>query len=280
MVGSCRNIPAGLGRLGMLVALAATPLLTGCVSNPGTNDPYEKTNRTFYNFNEALDRYALKPVTDFYVKVVPAPIRTGVDNGFYNLEYANVILNDFLQAKWGQGFSDVGRMAVNSTVGIAGFFDPATGWGMPRHDNDFGITMAKWGFKPGPYLVLPILGPMTLRDTPNIAVAYVCDPVVWVTGVPVYVSFPLRSVQAINYRARADNALRFAYYVAIDPYVFMREGYLAYRENQINEGKVRPNQSMYDEDTDVGPSTAPGTAPSTTSSTTSAVSQPASQPEK
>jgi phospholipid-binding lipoprotein MlaA len=265
----------------MVFALLAAPMLTGCVSNPGTIDPYEKTNRAFFHFNEAIDRYALKPVTDFYVKVVPAPIRTGVDNGFHNLEYANVILNDFLQAKWGQGFSDTGRMAVNSTVGIAGFFDPATGWGMPIHDNDFGITLAKWGVKPGPYLVLPILGPMTLRDTPNIGVALVCDPVFWV-GVPAYVSFPLRSLQAVNYRARADNALRFAYYAAIDPYVFMREGYLAYRENQINEGKVRPNQSIYDEDTDMGPSTAPSTAPTSATSTAPsaapAESQPASQP--
>jgi phospholipid-binding lipoprotein MlaA len=259
----------------MLLALLLAPLLTGCVSNPGTIDPYEKTNRTFDNFNNAIDHYALKPVTDFYVKVVPAPIRTGIDNGFYNLEYANVIINDFLQAKWGQGLSDTGRMAVNSTIGIAGFFDPATGWGMPRHDNDLGITLAKWGVKPGPYLVLPLLGPMMLRDTPNIAMAFVCDPVVWV-GVPAYVSFPLRSTQAVNYRARADIAFKFRNQAAIDPYVFTRDAYIQYRENLINEGKVRRDQSIYDEDTDTGPSTAPSSAPTTAP----AASRPESQPER
>src|SRR5262245_1302748 len=109
------------------------PLLMGCSSTPG--DPLEKINRAMYSFNETLDRYAIKPATDVYVKIVPLPIRTGIGNGFDNLFYGNVIVNDFLQAKWGQGLSDTGRMAVNSTVGVLGIFDVATGWGMPEHEN-------------------------------------------------------------------------------------------------------------------------------------------------
>jgi phospholipid-binding lipoprotein MlaA len=251
------------------------PTLTGCVSN-GNVDPWEKTNRAIYNFNDVIDRYALKPASDFYIHVIPQPIRQGLDNGFRNLEYGNVILNDFLQARWGQGLSDVGRMAVNSTIGIAGWFDVATGWGMPEHDNDLGITLARWGVKPGIYIVVPILGPTTARDAPNFVSQTLTDPVVWV-GVPWYVSFPLRTTEAINYRSRAETAFRFRNYAAIDPYVFTRDAFLQYRENLIREGKVRQDQSIYDEDTETGATTAPVTAPSTVPGTAPA-SGPQSQP--
>src|SRR5690242_16504311 len=104
-------------------AIYALILLGGCATNGSKIDPWEKTNRVFYNINDGMDRYALKPLADGYVKVVPKPIRTGLGNGFDNLGYFNVILNDFLQGKCDQGWSDSGRMLVNSTIGIAGFFD-------------------------------------------------------------------------------------------------------------------------------------------------------------
>ena len=151
-----------------LLLLAALAGLTGCASTGSKVDPWEKSNRFFYQANDSLDRYALKPLADGYVKVVPQPVRNGIGNGFANLEYGNVILNDFLQARWNQGWSDSGRMLVNSTVGIAGFFDVATPLGLPSHDNDFGITLGKWGAKPGPYLVLPLFGPSSVRDAPGI----------------------------------------------------------------------------------------------------------------
>ena len=111
-----------------------------------------------------------------YVKVIPKPIRSGIGNGFDNLIYFNVVFNDFLQAKWGQGLGDFGRMAANSTIGIGGIFDVATRWGLPSHDNDFGITLGKWGLGPGPYLVLPLLGPSSLRDAPGLAMEYAGHP--------------------------------------------------------------------------------------------------------
>ena len=241
----------------ILCAGWALMLLGGCATT-GNIDPWEKTNRVFYNFDDGLDRVLLKPVSDFYVKVVPAPIRTGLTNGFDNLGYGNVILNDFLQAKWKQGLDDTGRMAVNSTIGIAGFFDVASRWGLPSHPNDFGITLGKWGAKPGPYIVLPLLGPTTMRDVPGIFVANATNPVTWVNP-PLAITAPLGVVQGINTRSRYESALRFRNAAAVDPYVFTRTGYLQYRDNLIHEGRKPVDQSIYDEEPDSAPSTAPAT---------------------
>jgi len=233
-------------------------MLTGCAADHGNIDPWEKTNRAFYNFDDGLDRVLLKPMADVYVKVIPQPIRTGLGNGFDNLAYGNVILNDFLQGKLQQGLNDTGRMAVNSTIGIAGFFDVESRWGMHSHENDFGITLGKWGVKPGPYLVLPLLGPMTLRDTPGIVVASVTNPVTWVNP-PIGVTVSMGTVRAMDLRSRYDSALRFRNAAAVDPYVFTRTGYLQYRKNLIHEGKKPVDQSLYDEDPDAAPATVPAT---------------------
>ena len=120
----------------------------GGPSGTGGIDPWEKNNRTFYNMNDQMDRVALRPLADLYVRAVPRTIRVGLGHGFDNLGYFNVILNDFLQGNTRQGASDAGRMAANSTIGILGLFDVATRWGMPPHENDFGITLGKWGAAP------------------------------------------------------------------------------------------------------------------------------------
>lgn len=231
-------------------------LLGGCAGTGGNIDPWEKTNRVLYNFDDGLDRVLLKPASDFYVKVVPEPIRTGLGNGFNNLGYGDVILNDLLQAKWGQGLSDIGRMAVNSTIGVAGIFDVASKWGLPSHENDFGITLGKWGAKPGPYLVLPLLGPTTVRDAPGILVANLTNPVTWVNP-PLYVTAPLGVVQGIDTRSRFESALRFRNAAAIDPYVFTRNGYLQYRDHLIHEGNKAVDQSLYEDEPESTPTSAP-----------------------
>ena len=233
-------------------------MLSGCAGAGGNVDPWEKTNRSFYKFDDDLDRVLLKPVSDFYVKVVPEPVRTGLGNGFNNLGYGNVILNDLLQANWPQGLGDIGRMAVNSTIGIAGIFDVASRWGLPSHQNDFGITLGKWGAKPGPYLVLPLLGPTTVRDAPGILVAELTNPVTWVNP-PLCVTVPLGTVQAMDTRSRFESALRFRNAAAIDPYVFTRNAYLQYRDHLIHEGKKPVDQSLYEEEPESAPSSAPAT---------------------
>jgi phospholipid-binding lipoprotein MlaA len=231
-----------------------TTLAAGCSSNPV--DPCEPTNRFFYGFNSGLDRFVLKPAADGYVKFVPKFIRTGLGNAFDNLDYFNVVLNDFLQGKGGQGWGDFARMAANSTVGVGGIFDVATGWGLPAHDNSFGTTLGKWNVKAGPYLVLPLVGPSCARDAPGLGVELVTDPVFWLFP-PWSVTIPLGATDTIDLRSRSDFIFRFRDEAAIDPYVFTRESYLRYRENVIHEGKAPTDESLYEDDT--GPETRPST---------------------
>ncbi|MEJ0100512.1 MAG: VacJ family lipoprotein [Pseudomonadota bacterium] len=120
--------------------------------------------RTVYKFNDALDRAVAKPVAKAYVSATPAPVRTGVSNFFNNLGYTKVMVNDLLQGKVTQFFSDTARLVVNTTVGIGGLFDPASQIGLAAHDEDFGQTLGKWGVAPGPFLMLPLLGPSDMRD--------------------------------------------------------------------------------------------------------------------
>jgi len=249
------SIPSrGLLTALLLLALACC---TGCASDPNNPDPWEKTNRFFYNLNDGFDRVALKPVADAYVKFIPQPIRRGIGNGFDNLLYFNVISNDLLQAKWSQSLGDAGRMVANSTIGIGGIFDVATGLGLPSHENDFGITLAKWGVKPGPYIVIPILGPSTLRDSSRYVYEYFSTPITYL-WLPYEITIPLYSTQTIDLRARLNDAARFRSEVAIDPYVFTRNAYLQYRDAKIHEGKPpATTQSIYDEDLDTEPTTAP-----------------------
>lgn len=239
-----------------LVAVTAVSLCGGCASGPHNPDPWQKANRAIYNVNEGIDRVALKPVADAYVKVIPKFIRTGIGNGFDNLTYFNVIGNDLLQAKWDQGLGDAGRMAVNSTIGIGGIFDVATGWKLPAHENDFGITLGKWGAGPGPYLVLPLLGPSTVRDAPRYVVEYFATPTTYL-DLPYKITIPLGATYLIDGRSRADTVVRFRNDTALDPYVFTRDAYLQYRDARIHEGKAAaPDQSIYDTDEDSGPTTA------------------------
>lgn len=237
--------------LGAMLALVAAMQL-GCSSTPG--DPLEKINRPIYWLNDKLDRYAMKPAADAYVKVVPLPIRQGIGNGLSNFTYLNVILNDFLQGNVKQGLSDTGRMAVNSTIGVAGIFDVATEWGMPKHENRLGTTLGKWGVPAGPYLVLPVLGPYTLADTPGIAMAWVTEPLYWLKP-GCEVTVPLASVAAVDARSRLETIDRFRRQTALDPYVFTRDAYLQYRNQQISGEMARPRQDIYDEDLDERPAT-------------------------
>jgi len=262
------SVDAAFSQARFLIAVAtllATSLCGGCANNPHDPDPCKSVNRFFYNVNEGVDRVALKPAADVYTKVIPKPIRTGLGNGFDNLVYFNVVANDLFQAQWNQGLGDAGRMAANSTIGIAGIFDVATGWGLPAHDNDFGITLGKWGVAPGPYLVLPLFGPSTLRDATRWLVEYAATPTTYLC-LPYKITIPLGAVDLIDARSRYDIVLRFRNDTALDPYVFTRDAYLQYREGRIHEGKpaAAPDQSIYDVDADTGPTTAPTTTRATT----------------
>ena len=167
-----RGVVHGLGGLAMLV-------LGGCASTSGPtepHDPFESFNRSMFSFNKVLDDAVFGPVAHGYVAVTPEPAREAVFNFFDNLAYLTTVVNQFLQGKVERGFEDTGRFIVNSTFGLAGLIDFASGVGIPRHDEDFGQTLAVWGVEPGPYLVLPLIGPSGFRDAVGIGVNRVAVP--------------------------------------------------------------------------------------------------------
>lgn len=239
----------------LLLGLSLCALAVGCAT-PQNPDPFEKTNRFFYGFNESLDKHVMKPVADAYTRVTPQPVRTGLTNAFNNLGYLDTILNDLLQGEVTRGLADTGRMAANSTFGVAGIFDVATGMGLPKHKADFGQTLGKWGVKQGAYLVLPVLGPSTVREAPGIGVTMVTNPLFWVDEPAA--TIPVGVLGAVNYRAEASDLVRFRNEAAIEPYVFTREAYLKYRQNLVDEGKPATQPDLEDFD-----SAAPSTRPST-----------------
>lgn len=219
-----------------MLALAGVALLSGCASNGAkndNNDPYESVNRKMYNFNDVLDKNFFQPVARGYVKVTPDPVRSGVTNFFDNLGYLNVITNDLLQGKMKQTALDSSRFVVNSTVGIGGLFDPATGFGLAAHDEDLGQTFGVWGAGEGAYLVLPLLGPNSFRDAPNLASSMLLNPLTWINSV---VTIPLGVLNAVNTRANLLEATNIRDQAALDPYTFVREAYRQQREFKIYDG--------------------------------------------
>jgi len=221
-----------------LVAATLVFTLCGCATTQQTvpEDPWERFNRGSQRFNDALDRAVLKPVATRYRKHVPRVIRTGVTNLLGHLEFPTTIVNDLLQFKLRDTAADIGRFALNSTLGIGGLLDPATRVGIPRNDEDFGQTLGRWGVPAGPYIVLPLLGPSTLRDTPAIVVDAQTDLRVQLdldTGTRV----ALGVLTVVDRRASllsTDDMLDSAF----DRYAFIRNAWLQRREYQVRDGDV------------------------------------------
>lgn len=221
------------------LALILLSLLAGCAKPPPGQayDPLEKGNRAFYAFNDVLDRILLKPLSTGYIKITPRPIRASVSNFFENIGYANTILNDFLQGKGGQGFRDLTRMLVNTTLGIGGLFDVASNMGLEKHEEDLGQTLGVWGAPSGAYLVYPVIGPSTVRDTPDLAAKTFTSGLYWMAQyVSSTIMWPIYILGIIDQRSRAENAIRFVNEMALDPYLFTREGWLQHREYLIYDG--------------------------------------------
>jgi len=240
-----------MGRLHSLLPLLFL-LVSGCASvstPPPENDPYEHFNRTVYRFNDTLDRAILKPVAKGYQKVVPQPVDDGVTNFFSNLDDVTVTLNDLLQGKVRQAGSDLSRLVWNSTVGIAGLFDVASHLGLPKHNEDFGQTLGKWGVSSGPYLVLPFLGPSTFRDTAALPADWVSDPLYHYYDEDKNGYWKLKSVYYVDKRADLLRASRILEQAALDEYVFMREAYLQRRQSLVYDGNPpQPEFDLLDEE--------------------------------
>ena len=221
----------------------------GCATTPaGVNhsDPLEPANRKVYSFNNSLDRHVLKPMADAYVRVTPLPVQTAVSHFYNNLTYPEVFLNQFLQGKFILGFSDIGRFIVNSTVGIAGLYDPATHIGLSAHNEDFGQTLAAWHVPQGAYVVLPFFGPDTARNTPDIVVSTLTNALFYVGSI--YVTLPLGVLGIVNTRAQVNGTTTLLNQAALDPYVFTRDAYLQHREFLIFDGHPPPRSyDVYDD---------------------------------
>lgn len=211
---------------------------------PRNPDPLEKLNRATHAFNDALDRMLARPAAKAYRKVAPEPVRNAVSNFVANLAYPTTAVNSALQGKFRDAGTDTLRFVVNSTIGIGGLGDPATKFGLPAHDEDFGQTLGAWGVPAGPYLVLPFLGPSTVRDTPaRVPDIYTHGRRYVGSGTTTDVS--LLGVEVLDQRTEllaADNALQQAF----DPYALVRDAYLQRREYVVRDGNV-PESEYEDE---------------------------------
>ncbi len=210
------------------------PLLSACASTTRQVDPFESFNRKVYTFNDTIDRAAVKPIAQAYVKAVPNPIRAGVSNILSNLNDISVALNNILQGKLKNAFSDLGRFTINTTIGLFGIFDVASTTGLDKNDEDFGQTLGYWGIGDGPYIVLPFFGPSNLRDS----VSRVVDIKTSATNLMLEPKDRniLFSFNIIHRRSQLLNASNILSIAAIDEYEFVRDAYFQKRLNQIYDG--------------------------------------------
>jgi len=253
-----------LSTIALLAVLVLTPTTTCLAADPppatetettsdaaGTGadyDPWQRMNRGIFWFNDQADQYVLEPVAKGWDVIMPEPAETSISNFFGNLRFPVVMLNNLLQGKPGDAAVDVGRFMVNTTFGIGGLFDPATIWGLQRHNEDFGQTLGVWGVPPGPYLVLPLLGPSNPRDTAGIPVDWVFSVTplflssFWWTGAGV--------INVVNARAQIIDEVQQAKEASLDYYVFVRNAYYQRRVAQVNdqkeEGTNAPSDDLYD----------------------------------
>jgi phospholipid-binding lipoprotein MlaA len=212
----------------------ASTAKTPTYSNP--KDPYENLNRHTYLLNKGLDRAVLKPIATVYHTITPGPLQKGIHNFYNNLGELPTIANGVLQGKFYQAWSDTWRFAVNSTVGLLGFVDVATKIDLPRHEEDFGLTLARWGYKSSNYLVLPLFGPRTVRDTIAMPVdRFVFSIYQFIPNVRVRNS--IYGFSFIDTRASLITAENVMKQAALDPYQFQRDAYLQWREHKIKASK-------------------------------------------
>lgn len=228
-----RSIPPVLP---VVAALAAAATLSGCAIGPDKRDPMENWNRAVFTFNDKVDTYALKPIATGYRDWTPSFVQTGVNNFFGNLQDLWTGGNNLLQGKGADGLSDLGRFTLNSTFGVLGLFDVATEAGLRKHKEDFGQTLGRWGVQSGPYMVLPLLGPSTLRDTAGLPLDFAADP--WTYKEPVHVRNIGAGVRVIDQRAALLDASSLLEDAALDRYEFVRDGFLQRRQSQVYDGDV------------------------------------------
>ena len=216
-----------------IIAGAAVLVLSGCATTASLSgdpaDPWESTNRAFYSFNDALDRAVLGPIANLYLRL-PGGLRASIHNFLDNAGYPGTVLNQFLQGKFEAGMQGSARFVFNSTLGVGGLFDVATGMGLEREEEDFGQTLAVWGMKDGNHIHYPLLGPSSVRDTPGIVVGALTDVLTYLA------TLPLALLEIVDTRATFASAAKIRDESAFDPYVFTREAYRQRRTFLVYDG--------------------------------------------
>lgn len=232
-------------RMSVWPALMLALVVTGCATNhaPTPGDPFEGLNRKTFAFNDTLDIYVMEPVAKGWHWVVPDPFERGISRFFSNLGTPIVAANNLMQGKPGPAVSDLGRFVINTTVGL-GFIDPATEWGLVKHDEDFGQTLAVWGVPGGPYIVVPLLGPSNPRDITGM----VADSAMSVTPffVDGFITASARVISVINTRAQYLEQVQDLKNASVDFYSAVRDGWGQRRDAAIRDAEV--GEKRIDED--------------------------------
>ncbi|AIC19129.1 MULTISPECIES: MlaA family lipoprotein [Pseudomonas] len=213
--------------------MCAGMLLVPVLAHAAEDDPWESINRPIFTFNDTIDTYALKPLAKGYQAVTPQFLEDGIHNFFRNIGDVGNLANDILQAKPHAAAVDTARLLMNTTIGVAGFFDVSTKMGLQRNDEDFGQTLGYWGVGSGPYVMLPFFGPSTLRDAPAKYVDSFTDGYRYVNDVPVRNS--VFALEVVDTRASLLSSEKL---ISGDKYTFIRNAYLQNREFKVKDGKV------------------------------------------
>jgi phospholipid-binding lipoprotein MlaA len=237
-----RRTPLALGALGFLL------LLAGCAKTPESQeikDSWEPVNRPVFSVNRQVDDHALGPVARGWRKISPGPVRDSISNAYRNLTFPARFVSTVGQAEGEKAGTELARFLINSTVGLGGLFDPASKMGLERHDETIGKMFARWGIPPGPYMVVPLLGPSTPRDAVGGLVGVALNPLMWVgVGIP-----GIGAVFAINGRAQADEQIEAAKRASLDYYVFARDAYIqnsAHGGNWWDDSPLGPSDDLYE----------------------------------
>ena len=228
----------------VLISLLLTLSFLGGCATTSPRDPLEPMNRVIYRFNDTVDTVLVRPIAEGYRFVLPQFVRTGISNFFSNIGDVLVALNNLLQGKVVNALSDLGRVVVNTTIGLGGLFDVASPIGLEKHNEDFGQTLGFWGIGDGPYLMLPLLGPSNLRDAVGTVVGAKLDPIGFVNVMRLRNS--LWGTRVLSQRADLLDTSRILETAALDPYEFLRDAYLQRRRNLVFDGV--PPREKFDDD--------------------------------
>jgi phospholipid-binding lipoprotein MlaA len=250
--------------LSAMPAGAAVPATTAGVYPPAKDDPWERFNRRVYSLNQGLDRAVIRPVAMGYSRLLPKPLRLAIHHVLGNLGEPNTIINDALQLRMTRALRSTGRLVVNSTFGVAGLFDVATGAGLPHEPNSFSITLGRYGVAAGPYLYLPVVGPSSVRAAVGLGVDGALNPIYWAPYAQrTTVAASAAVVGGLDLRIEADGTIKALVDDAIDPYATLRSAYLQNQQSLV-DGESVQLKSLPDFDEAPAPAPPPSSpAPAT-----------------